>query len=224
MLLTKSSRDGGDFFVASQQKHKSAVSKLTAEDQTMHRSQLGDGWQRNAATNVSYSPHAALAARESSIIRHHLMEGGSDIDLASADQLQANAVQFGDILLLSALSRPSAATVAMARRQEIIRHLEQSLAAFTMEADEEADVFDSGTSIMIPVALGNGASVIFTIQLGWKDRYGADLSMVSCRSTIDIPDDDRTRRAAWFSKACSQVAHPATKQSTPAVVCAGGEA
>jgi hypothetical protein len=184
--------------------HKSAVNDLTAEDQTMHRSQSGDGWQRNAATNASYSPHATFASCESPIIRHHLLERGADVDLACADHLQANAAQFVEALLLSALRRPSTETVGFARREEIVQHLEQSLTALAMEQEEQASLFASRTSITIPVALGDGASVVFTVHLRWKDRYGPALSMIECRSTIDVPDDDRERFAAWFD---GQAAH-----------------
>lgn len=171
----------------------------------MHRSQLGDGWQRCAASDVSQSPHAAYSARESPTIRHHLMESGTDVDLAHADELQENVVQFVNSLLLSALCRPSTETVTFARREEIVRHLEQSLAALAMEQEDYAEVFDSSTSITIPVALGGAASVIFVANLRWKDRYGPALSMVVCRSTIDVPDHDRARCAAWFDGQAAQL-------------------
>lgn len=130
-------------------------------------------------------------------IRHHLMEHGANVALADADELQEKVVRFGDALLLSALSRPSTETIAIARRPEIIQHLEQSLGALPMEQEEDAEVFDSGTSITIPVALGDTASVVVIVDLRWKDRYGPALSMVVCRSTIDVPDHERGR-CAWF--------------------------
>lgn len=132
-------------------------------------------------------------------IRHHLMESGTAVDLAHADDLQANVVQFVDALLLSALCRPSTATIAIAERKEIVQHLEQSLAAISIEQEEDIEVFDAGTFITIPVALGGNASVLVNVNLHWKDRYGPALSTISCRSTIDVRDDDRERCAAWFN-------------------------
>jgi len=172
----------------------------------MHRSQLGGGWQRYAASNVSQSPHAASTACESLTIQHYLMESGADVDLTHLDELQASVVQFGGALLLSALCEPSIETVAFARRDEVIRLLEQSLATLLKGQKEEAELVDSGTFLTIPLTLGGRGSVIFIVRLCWKDRYGAALSKVVCRSTIDIPDHHRRHCAAWFSGQAARLA------------------
>lgn len=137
----------------------------------MHRSQLGGGWQRYAASNVSQSPHAASTACESLTIQHYLMESGADVDLTHLDELQASVVQFGGALLLSALCEPSIETVAFARRDEVIRLLEQSLATLLKGQKEEAELFDSGTFLTIPLTLGGRG--VFNKGLGFADLYGA---------------------------------------------------
>lgn len=190
----------------------------------MHRSQFGDGWQRDAATDVSHSPHAAFATHESLTISHHLTDRGADVHLAQADQLQTQVVQFVEALLLSAVCRPSLETVGFARREEIVQHLAQSLAALAMEQEQEATVFDSGTSITIPVTLGDGGSVIVVMLLRWKDRYSPTISEVVCRSTIDVSEHDRESYGAWLSEACPQLERHAACWSRPSLVGTGAGA
>lgn len=163
----------------------------------MHRDLLGDGCQREAASSQQRASSEHVRS-DRPTTRHRVTDNGINIDLADADDLQTSVICFGETLLSRALTRVSLSKDSVTRRAEIVRCLNQAVAALPIGQGGEIEVFDSGRSVTIPVPLGGGQAVVFIVQLRWGDAVRPLLSEIVCHSQINVSDRERGENSVWL--------------------------
>ena len=192
----------------------------------MYRNRLDQVPQRNAASTATPMPLAPPAKGTSLPVIHELQEHGVSIPLIRADHLHTSIMCVPNVLMPA-----FALQIALGVGELDLRKKARTILAgmfWGMNTDRPTDprvvVYNNRNSYTVFFTLRDRWQVSQEFTLTWRGRTSLVLTQVKCQTTIDAPDPERERCAAWFDSQRVRLENHFAKRLAQAPVRSGAKA